>query len=226
MTNLKEVIAEFEKRLQEQRFRVAQLARLRELIAEAERAAADSEKEQILVEKALRLIVEAGDVVAEDSYRLISGYVNNVLEKMFDKSSRQIRLTPRMSGKNPSLAIEVIADGVVRDLSESSGRGIAQIISLICVICLIVLNGSRRLVALDEVLSGVQPPNWPLLSEVIWAFTEIGFQFIVCEAVFAPIGAKVYEMVSENGTSRVARTYIEDAETALAAALAAANLAV
>ena len=198
--------------LQAQEFRKKQVERLQQLAKEAEEEAMDLEKEQLLVEKALRLIIEAGDLVAEDSYRFVMRSVNGLLDKMFTDCERKIRLTQKMVGKNPTLAVEVIADGVTRDLSES-GHGIAQIVSLVCVICLIVLNGSRRLVVLDEVLNGVSIQNKPALSEALWAFTEIGFQFIICEHAFIPDGARVYNIVNTDGVSSIARTYIQGEET-------------
>ena len=201
------------KALQEQEFRKKQVERLNQLAKEAEEQAENLEKEQLLVEKALRLIIEACDLVAEDSYRFIMRSVNSLLDKMFTDCERKIRLTQKTVGKNPTLSVEVIADGQVRDLSES-GHGIAQIVSLVCVICLIVLNGSRRLVVLDEVLNGVSIQNKPALSEALWAFTEIGFQFIICEHAFVPEGAKVYEVVNNGGVSSIARTYIQGEEVA------------
>ena len=201
------------KALQEQEFRKKQVERLNQLAKEAEEQAENLEKEQLLVEKALRLIIEAGDLVAEDSYRFIMRSVNSLLDKMFTDCERKIRLTQKTVGKNPTLSVEVIADGQVRDLSES-GHGIAQIVSLVCVICLIVLNGSRRLVVLDEVLNGVSIQNKAALSEALWAFTEIGFQFIICEHAFVPEGAKVYEVVNNGGVSSIARTYIQGEEVA------------
>lgn len=192
--------------LRKQEFRKEQVARLQELAKEAEARVESLEKEQILVEKALRAIVEAGDVVAEESYRFVMRSVNSVLDKMFMDCDRKIRLTQKMVGKNPQLSVEVIADGVVRDLSES-GHGIAQIISFICIMCLIVLNGSRRLMVLDEVLNGVAKQNHQALSEVMWAFAEKGFQFIVSDHAFTPTGAKVYHIVNKGGVSSVDRVY-------------------
>lgn len=194
--------------LQAQEFRKQQVERLRQMAADSESKALDLEKEQLLVEKALRLIIEAGDIVAEDSYRFIMRSVNKLLEKMFTDCDRKVRLTQKMVGKNPTLTVEVVADGITRDLAESSGNGIKQIISLICVICLIVLNGSRRIVVLDEVLTGVADQNKPALSEALWAFTEIGFQFLICEHAFIPEGAKVYNIHNVGGVSSVESTYI------------------
>jgi hypothetical protein len=48
----------------------------------------------------------------------------------------------------------------------------------------------------------------------LWAFTEIGFQFIICEHAFVPEGAKVYEVVNNGGVSSIARTYIQGEEVA------------
>jgi len=200
--------------LQAQEFRKQQVERLKERAAESEDKAQELEQEQMVVEKALRLIIEAGDLIAEDSYRFIMRSVNSLLEKMFTDCTRQIRLTQKMVGKNPTLSVEVIADGEARDLAESSGHGIAQIVSLVCVICLIVLNGSRRIVVLDEVLNGVAVQNRPALSEALWAFTEIGFQFLICDHAFIPDGAKVYHFVNNDGTSSIESTYIQGEQTA------------
>lgn len=199
--------------LQVQEFRKQQVERLRELAAEAEAKALDLEKEQVLVEKALRLIIEAGDFIAEDSYRFVMRSVNSLLDKMFTDCDRKVRLTQKMVGKNPTLMVQVIADGETRDLSES-GHGIAQIVSLVCIVCLIVLNGSRRFIALDEVLNGVAEQNRPALSEALWAFTEIGFQFVVSDHAFIPDGAKVYNIRNIDGVSSVESVYTQGEQTA------------
>jgi hypothetical protein len=199
--------------LQEQEFNRKQAVRLRGLMDEAESAARGVETEKVLIEKALRLLVDVGDMVAEDSYRFVARSVNSLLEKMFTDCSRTVRITQRMVGKNPSLSVEIIADGVARDLSEASGHGIAQVVSIICVACLIILNGSRRIIVLDEVLSGIAEQNKAALSEALWAFTEIGFQFIVCEHAFVPDGAKVFHFVNINGVSKIDQVYIQGEQT-------------
>lgn len=200
--------------LQAQEFRKQQVDHLRQLVAETEAEAVDLATEQLLVDKALRLIIEAGDLVAEESYRFVMRSVNKILEKMFTDCTRSLRLTQKMVGKNPTLTVEVVADGVARDLSESSGNGIAQVVSLVCIICLIVLNGSRRLIVLDEVLSGVSEQNRPALSEALWAFTSVGFQFVVCDHIFVPDGAKVYHFANVDGVSSVDNVYIQGEQTA------------
>ena len=92
----------------------------------------------------------------------------------------------------------------------NSGHGLTQVISLLCILTIIVITKSRRLLVLDEVLSGLSDSAREIIADILWTFTDIGFQFIICEHGFIPKGAKVYEMKNVNDLGSVANTYIEE----------------
>ena len=99
------------------------------------------------------------------------------------------------AGQYPQLELELIVEnGKVRSLKNDSGHGLMQIISLLCVLSVIVLTGSRRVFVIDEVLSGLSENSRKIVAEILWTFTEIGFQFIVSEHGFIPKGSKVYHL--------------------------------
>jgi hypothetical protein len=61
---------------------------------------------------------------------------------------------------------------------------------------------------MDEIISGVSVHNRYVISDILWTFTEIGFQFIVNEHGFVPKGAKVYTLEMTADVSHIKNTYI------------------
>ena len=78
-------------------------------------------------------------------------------------------------------------------MSIQSGTGLRQIVSVLYVICLIEVRKGRRLLLLDERLSGLHSEAKRILSEIIKIFAEGGFQFIFVEYSLNNIG-KLYNV--------------------------------
>lgn len=161
---------------------------------------------------AIEILKKLSDNAVEDAYRFIEGSINDALSKMFTKTSRSIKITEYIRDeKYPQLEIELcVGNGIKRSLKADSGHGIAQIISILSILCLIVLTGARRILCIDEVLSGVSTENKRIITDILWSFTEIGFQFIIVEHGFIPRGAKVYEMELDGDTGRLVNSYISE----------------
>lgn len=161
---------------------------------------------------AIEILKKLSDNAVEDAYRFIEGSINDALSKMFTKTSRSIKITEYIRDeKYPQLEIELcVGSGIKRSLKADSGHGIAQIISILSILCLIVLTGARRILCIDEVLSGVSTENKRIITDILWSFTEIGFQFIIVEHGFIPRGAKVYEMELDGDTGRLVNSYISE----------------
>jgi len=168
--------------------------------------------EQIdLYQNAIVILREVSDETVRKSYEFITENINNALERIFEKSQRKIRLHEyTRAGQYPQLEIILTVEGgKTRSLKSDSGHGLMQIVSLLFILCLIVITGSRRLLIIDEVLSGLSDRSREIISEIFWTFTQIGFQFIISEHGFIPKGAKVYHLQMDGGVSRVVNEYIE-----------------
>lgn len=161
---------------------------------------------------AIEILKKLSDTAVIDAYRFIEASINDALGKMFRGTTRQIRIKEYIRDeKYPQLEIELTTNnGIVRSLKTDSGHGIAQIVSLLSLLCLIVLTGARRILCIDEVLSGLSIENRQIITDILWNFTEIGFQFIIVEHGYVPRGAKVYELELDGDIGKVKNSYIEE----------------
>lgn len=197
---------------------VQQMANVRtkeKLLADAEelvRKAELKQEELDIVTNAISILRIVSDNSVKESYEYITESVNAALSRIFTESTRRIRLQEStLKGQYPQLEVILeVGDGIERSLKFNSGHGLTQVISLLCILTIIVITKSRRLLVLDEVLSGLSDSAREIIADILWTFTDIGFQFIICEHGFIPKGAKVYEMKNVNDLGSVANTYIEE----------------
>ncbi len=163
-----------------------------------------------IVTNAVNILHQISDEAIQKSYEFIAENINAALERIFTNTTRRIRLKEYTRGQYPQLEVELIVEGgKTRSLRTDSGHGIMQIISLLCILCIIVITKSRRTLWIDEILSGLSANSRMIIDEILWSFAEIGFQFVISEHGFIPKGAKVYKLKMENGISRVEDEYIE-----------------
>lgn len=149
----------------------------------------------------------------QSSYKFMEQSINEALRRIFTDRTRQIELRETMRGNYPQLEIALhVENGVERSLKYSSGHGIAQVISLLCTLSLIVFTGGRRFLALDEVMSGMSQETRILFDDVLWEFAQIGFQYVVVEHDYTPKGAYVVQLESKNELSKVTNTWINQTE--------------
>ena len=160
---------------------------------------------------AITILRDVSDEAVKQSYEFIQDSLNAALAKIFQHSVRKIRLVETtLRGQYPQLDIELtVENGRVRSLKTGSGHGLMQIVSLLCTLCLIVITNSRRLLVIDEVLSGLSAKARKIISDILWTFTTIGFQFVISEHGFVPEGANVYYLEMTDGISGVKANYIE-----------------
>ena len=168
------------------------------------------EDELDMCTKAIELLRAVSDEVVAKAYREIETNINAALERMFKNSVKKIKIEEyTRAGQYPQLELVLIGEGGSRkSLKSDSGHGVAQIVSFLVLLCLISRTQARRLLVLDEVLSGISENNLKIIADIMWAFTNIGFQFIVNEQGFIPRGAKVYELLNVAGVSRIERSYV------------------
>lgn len=161
---------------------------------------------------AIEILRKVSDEAVRQAYKFLEASLNASLERMFENTTRRIALKEyTRNNQYPQLEIELtVANGKVRSLKADSGHGLAQIVSLLSILSLVVITNSRRLLVMDEIISGLSIHNREIITDILWTFTEIGFQFVVNEHGYVPRGAKVYHLEMVGDVSHVKETYIEN----------------
>lgn len=158
---------------------------------------------------AIDILRQVSDETVQEAYKFLEESINSALAAMFTKTVRQIKIEEFTRGvQYPQLVIKMgNGAGKYRQL-KAGGHGVAQIVSLLSILCIIVITGARRILVLDEVLSGVSHNNLMIIDQILWTFTEIGFQFIINDHGFIPKGSHVYHLESVNDVSHLKSEYI------------------
>ena len=161
---------------------------------------------------AIEILRQVSDEAVSQAYKFLEENLNAALARMFANTTRHITLREyTRNNQYPQLEIELtVAGGKKRSLKADSGHGLAQIVSLLSILSLIVITNSRRIVVMDEIISGLSVHNRKIVSDILWTFTEIGFQFIVNEHGFVPKGSKVYHLEMVGDVSHIKESYIEE----------------
>lgn len=160
---------------------------------------------------AIEILRQVSDEAVSKAYKFLEENLNAALARMFVNTTRHITLREyTRNNQYPQLEIELtVAGGKKRSLKADSGHGLAQIVSLLSILSLIVITNSRRIMVMDEIISGLSVHNREIVTDILWTFTEIGFQFIVNEHGYVPKGSKVYHLEMVGDVSGVKETYIE-----------------
>jgi hypothetical protein len=161
---------------------------------------------------AIEILRQVSDEAVGKAYKFLEENLNVALARMFVNTTRHISLREyTRNNQYPQLEIELtVAGGKKRSLKADSGHGLAQIVSLLSILCLIVITNSRRILVMDEVISGLSVHNREIVTDILWSFTEIGFQFICNDHGYVPRGSKVYHLEMIGDVSHVKETYIEE----------------
>lgn len=187
------------------RYRASMEEALRDLDALNTRLETGIEAQQLL-----------GTVADERSTRIlqyVTGIVNKALGEIFPESKKYITLEKKLhSGRYPHINVTLDADGVKRDLMLQSGTGLRQVVALLYRLCLIEINGGRKLLLADELLSGVHPDAAKVIVEILEMFADSGFQIIFIEYTLPKDFGKVFK-VTHNGHYATIAEVDSDEET-------------
>lgn len=146
------------------------------------------------LQNAQKVLSTVSDDNTEATLLFVSGVINKALAEIFKGDTRRIYLNKKLYGSKPHIVVELEnSKGERLDMSIQSGTGLRQIVSVLYVICLIEVRKGRRLLLLDERLSGLHSEAKRILSEIIKIFAEGGFQFIFVEYSLNNIG-KLYNV--------------------------------
>lgn len=161
--------------------------------------------------KAVELLQTATNKSLSTSYKFIEYNLNQALSRVFPDEMNQVELSETSVGVYPQLEFIIhTADGELRAVDDDSGHGMAQVISLLSNLCLIVIKNARRFVELDEVTSGLDEYTRTIMEYILWEFTKIGFQFIIIEHRAKPtMYSQVVALENTPDGTVIANTYIE-----------------
>ena len=174
-----------------------------------ERAKNDREALDIATH-AIEILRQVSDESVGKAYEFLEKSLNTALARMFEKSTRKIKIKEwTRNNQYPQLELELeVGNGVKRSLKTDSGHGLAQIVSLLSILSLIVITKSRRILVMDEVISGLSVHNRKVVNDILWSFVDIGFQFIINEHGFIPENSCVYHLEMVGDVSGVKQKYI------------------
>lgn len=153
---------------------------------------------------AQKLLSTVSDDNTEATLLFVSGVINKALAEIFKGDTRRIYLSKKLyGGYKPHIVVELEnSKGERLDMSIQNGTGLKQIISVLFVICLIEVRKGRRLLILDERLSGLHSEAKRILSEILNIFAEGGFQFIFVEYNLNTLG-KLYNVEKPGNEAKV-----------------------
>lgn len=159
---------------------------------------------------AIEILRQVSDEAVSRAYGFLEQSLNNALKRMFVNTTRSIKIKESIrGGQYPQLELELnVGNGITRSLKTDSGHGLAQIVSLLSILSLIVITESRRILVMDEVISGLSVHNRKIVTDILWSFTTIGFQFLVNDHGYIPEGSMVYHLEMNGDVSGVKQSYI------------------
>ena len=170
----------------------------------------DSKEALDIATHAIEILRQVSDEAVSQAYGFLETSLNSALARMFEHATRKIEIKESIrNNQYPQLELVLhVGNNKTRSLKTDSGHGLAQIVSLLSILSLIVITGSRRILVMDEVISGLSVHNRKIVSDILWSFTEIGFQFIVNDHGFIPEGSHVYHLEMVGDVSGVKQHYI------------------
>lgn len=159
---------------------------------------------------AIEILRKVSDEAVSKAYGFLEKSLNASLKRMFENTTRKIEIKESIrNNMYPQLDLILhVGNGKVRSLKSDSGHGLAQIVSLLSILSLIVITGSRRILVMDEIISGLSVHNRKIVTDILWTFTEIGFQFIVNDHGFIPENSHVYHLEMVGDVSGIKKDYI------------------
>lgn len=165
---------------------------------------AEAQKQYVDLMNAQKLLATVSDDNTEATLLFISGVINKALAEIFKGDTRRIHLSKKLfGGSKPHIIVELEnGHGETLDMEIQSGTGLRQIVSVLFVICLIEVRKGRRLVLLDERLSGLHKEAKRIMSEILKIFAEGGFQFVFVEYSLNNLG-KLYSVEKPGDEARV-----------------------
>ena len=203
-------IREIENFIEEQETNAKQIEKISNQVETINKDIKDMESELETSQNAIEILRTVSDKTVKGSYEFLEHTINDALGRIFVDEKRQIKIVESsIQGQYPQIDLDIETSNGVHSISRD-GHGIAQVISLLSSLCLIVLTGSRRFMALDEVLSGLSNEALVVIDNILHDFADIGFQFIINDHNFIVRSSKVYEIEMIGNKSSIKQSWLEE----------------
>lgn len=154
---------------------------------------ADMRNQYVVMLEAQQLLSTVSNESTNAVLDYITGIVNKTLGEIFPHDPRRIYLE-RTLHNNQYAHINIRLTGTggkTRDMQLQGGTGLRQVISFLFLLSLIEIRKGRRILLMDEILSGLHPEAKRVVEDIIKIFAEEGFQFIMIEYGINDLG-RVY----------------------------------
>ena len=152
-------------------------------VADMENQLRKGTEHYLVMLEAQRLLATVSDDNTTAVLDYMTGIINRTLKEMFPYDTRRIFLEKKLhAGQHAHLVVKLTNSyGVERDLTLQSGTGLRQVISFLFVVSLIEITKGRRILLMDELLSGLHAQAKAVIAPIMKIFADEGFQFIVVE---------------------------------------------
>lgn len=143
----------------------------------------DMRNQHVVMLEAQQLLATVSDQNATAILDYVTGIVNKTLSELFPHDNRKVYLEKTLyRGQHAHINIKLTGTGGrLRDLKLQTGTGLRQVISFLFVLSLLEIRKGRRLLVMDELLSGLHPEAKNIIMEILMMFAEDGFQFAMVE---------------------------------------------
>lgn len=165
---------------------------------------ADLERKYVDMLEAQQLLSTISEENSNKVLSYITSIINRALSELFPHDTRRVYLEKTLHA-NQHAHINVVletSDGRKRDLTIQSGTGLRQVISFLFVLSLIEIRKGRRLLMMDELLSGLHPEAKSVVKRIMTIFAEEGFQFVMVEYGVNDLG-KIYLVEKPDNEAKV-----------------------
>lgn len=161
------------------------------------------QSEHITLTEAQQIISTVSDDNMNVTLDFITGIINKALQEIFPKAVFKVYLEKKLfAGSRPHINLKLEDVNGYSVKMKYTGTGVSQIVSVLFSISLIEIRKGRRIVILDERLSGLHKEAKRIFTEILKIFTDAGFQFIFVEYGLNDLG-KIYNVENIGEISRV-----------------------
>lgn len=166
---------------------------LKDKVEQMTKQLSDMNMQLVVMLEAQRLLATVSEDNTTAVLDYITGVINKALAELFPYDKPRIFLEKKLhAGQHAHILVRLEnSEGKMRDLVLQTGTGQRQVISFLFVISLIEIRKGRRLLIMDELLSGLHPEAKTIVTDIMKIFAEGGFQFVMVEYGVNNLG-KIY----------------------------------